>query len=131
MTREDVMKLFPEATDEQVTKLLNQSHSEINEAKKKSKDADEAVKKAEELQKKLDEIEASNLSEVEKANKALDEANAKLAQLERTNAIRDQRESIMDKMKINAEQAKSIIKDDGSFDFEILGGRCHNQVAFF
>ncbi len=35
MTREDVLKLFPEATDEQITNLLNQNNSEV--ARKKTR----------------------------------------------------------------------------------------------
>ena len=34
MTREDVLKLFPEATDEQITNLLNQNNSEVATEKK-------------------------------------------------------------------------------------------------
>lgn len=33
MTREDVLKLFPEATDEQITNLLNQNNSEVAKEK--------------------------------------------------------------------------------------------------
>ena len=35
MTREDVLKLFPEATDEQITNLLNQNNSEVKRKKNK------------------------------------------------------------------------------------------------
>ena len=37
MTREDVLKLFPEATDEQITNLLNQNNSEVATEKNKAK----------------------------------------------------------------------------------------------
>lgn len=33
MTREQVLKLFPEATEEQITNLLNQSNAELEKEK--------------------------------------------------------------------------------------------------
>ena len=38
---------------------------------------------ADELQRKLDELEAGNLTELEKANKALDTANQQIAELQK------------------------------------------------
>ena len=37
MTREQVLKLFPDATDEQITGLLNQTNSEVAREKEKNK----------------------------------------------------------------------------------------------
>ena len=76
---------------------------------------------ADELQKKLDELEAGQMTEVEKANKALEAANEQIAKLQKDNAIRDQREAAMTNFKITAEQAKTVVKDDGSLDYESLG----------
>lgn len=121
MTRDDVLKLFPDATDDQITNLLNQNNSEVATEKKKAKQYREKAGTADELQKKLDELEAGNLSEIEKANKALDAANQQIAELQKNNAIRDQREAAMTNFKITAEQAKTVVKDDGSLDYESLG----------
>lgn len=121
MTREAVLKLFPDATEEQVTNLLNQSNSELEREKAKTKSYKENADKASALQKKIDELEAGNLTEIEKANKALEAANNQIAQLQKNNAIRDQRESAMTNFKITAEQAKTIVKDDGSLDYAELG----------
>ena len=41
--------------------------------------------------------------------------------MQKKNAIRDQREALMEKLKINAEQAKTVVKDDGSIDYDALG----------
>ena len=71
MTREDVLKLFPEATDEQITNLLNQNNSEVATEKNKVKQYKAKAESADDLQKKLDELEAGNLSDLEKANKDL------------------------------------------------------------
>lgn len=121
MTREDVLKLFPEATDEQITNLLNQNNSEVAKEKNKVSQYKAKADTADSLQKQLDEIQAGNLTELEKANKALDTANQQIADLQKSNAIRDQREAAMTNFKITAEQAKTVVKDDGSLDYTELG----------
>lgn len=121
MTREDVLKLFPEATDEQITNLLNQNNSEVATEKNKAKQYKAKADTADSLQKQLDDLQAGNLTELEKANKALDTANQQIADLQKSNAIRDQREAAMTNFKITAEQAKTVVKDDGSLDYTELG----------
>jgi hypothetical protein len=121
MTREQVIKLFPDATDDQIAALLNQNNSEVAREKEKASGYKEKASKADELQKKIDELESGNLSEIEKANKALEEANKQIAVLQKNNAIRDQRESAMTNFKITAERAKKVVKDDGSLDYSELG----------
>ena len=110
-----------EPTEEQVTNYLNQVNGESQKEKRRADDYKEKADKAAELQQKLDEIEAGKLSEVEKANKLLEDANKQIAKLQKENALRDQRESAMSNFKITAEQAKTIVKDDGSFDYDALG----------
>lgn len=121
MTREQVLKLFPEATEEQITNLLNQSNAELEKEKTKAKAYKADADKAKELQVKIDELEEGNLTEVEKANKALEEANKTIADMQKSNAIRDQREQAMSNFKIDAQQAKKVVKDDGTLDYEALG----------
>ena len=121
MTRNDVLKLFPDATDEQITNILNQNNSEVAREKAKTTQFKEKAEKADELHTKLDEIEAGNMTELEKANKALETANQQIADLQKNNAIRDQREAAMTNFKITAEQAKTVVKDDGSLDYTELG----------
>lgn len=132
MTRDDVRNMIPGITEEQVTSLLNQSNSEI--AKEKAKlekykndtKADAEKLKAiesenESLQAKLDELEQGNLTEIEKANKALEIANTRIAELEKKQFISNQRADAVANFKINAEQAKEVVKDDGTFDMVKLG----------
>lgn len=121
MTREQILRLFPDATDDQITNLLNQSNGELAKEKEKTKAYKADAEKAVDLQKRIDELEAGNLSEVEKVNKALEEANKTIADLQKNNAIRDQREAAMTNFKITAEQAKAVVKDDGSLDYAELG----------
>lgn len=121
MTRNDVLKLFPDATEEQITNILNQNNSEVAREKAKLNPYKEKAEKTDELQKQFDELEASKLSENEKTKKALEVANQHIAELEKNNAIRDLREKAMTDFKITAEQAKTVVKDDGSFDTAELG----------
>ena len=67
MTREDVKKIFPEATDEQITALLNQSNSDVGREKAKAQKLKEDAEKVEALEKELEELKQQNMTEAEKA----------------------------------------------------------------
>lgn len=128
MTREDVKKLFPDATDEQITQLINQSNGEVAKEKVKAEkikseldDLKASAANAEELQKKIEEIEQSKMTETEKIAKELEKSNARVAELERAAAIQNQRAEAAANFKITAEQAKTVVKDDGTIDYAILG----------
>lgn len=110
-----------EPTEEQITDLLNSIGAET----KKEKDRADALKlkadKADDLQAELDKINEQNLSEVEKANKALEIANGRIAELEKKDAISTTKATVISKFKVSAEQAEKIVKDDGSLDYDALG----------
>ena len=110
-----------EPTDEQISSYLNQVNGETQKEKEKANQYKAKAEKADELQTQLDEIEAGNLTEVEKVNKDLEAANNLIAKLQKDNAVRDQREAAMTNFKITAEQAKAVVKDDGSLDYVGLG----------
>lgn len=110
-----------EPTDEQISSYLNQVNGETQKEKDKANQYKAKAEKADELQTQLDEIEAGNLTEVEKVNKDLEAANNLIAKLQKDNAVRDQREAAMTNFKITAEQAKAVVKDDGSLDYTELG----------
>lgn len=110
-----------EPTDEQITNYLNQVNGETQKEKDKAAEYKEKADKADEYKAKIDELEAGNLTEVEKANKALELANEQIAKMQKENSIRDLREKSMTDFKITAEQAKMVVKDDGSFDTAALG----------
>lgn len=67
MTREDVKKIFPEATDEQITSFLNQSNSDVAKEKAKNQKLKEDAEKAKALETELEELKKQNMSEAEKA----------------------------------------------------------------
>ena len=110
-----------EPTDEQVSNYLNQVNGETKKEKDRADGYKAKADTADGLQKQLDELQAGNLTELEKANKALDTANQQIAELQKNNAIRDLREKAMTDFKVNAEKAKTIVKEDGSFDTAELG----------
>ena len=110
-----------EPTDEQITNYLNQVNGETQKEKDKAAEYKEKADKADEYKAKIDELEAGNMTELEKANKALELANDQIAKMQKDNSIRDRRETSMTDFKITAEQAKTVVKDDGSFDTAALG----------
>ena len=67
MTREDVKKIFPDATDDQITSFLNQSNSDVAKERAKAQKAKEQADKAEALEKELEELKKQNMTEAEKA----------------------------------------------------------------
>lgn len=132
MTRDQVKKMFPDATDEQITELLNTTNGEI--AKERGKydklkadsdalkvKADEATARADELQAKAEEAEQGKLSEVEKMQKELEKANKQIAEMQKAAFVRDQKSAAALKFNVTAEQAEKIVKDDGTVDFDVLG----------
>lgn len=67
MTREDVKKIFPDATDEQITSFLNQSNSDVAKEKAKNQKLKEDAEKAKALETELEELKKQNMTEAEKA----------------------------------------------------------------
>lgn len=90
MTKEDILKIFPNATPEEIASILNSVDTEVAIAKKNrisDSDLDELRKKA----KLYDDAEADKLSAEEKTKKLLAEAersrNENLMLLNRTKAV--------------------------------------------
>lgn len=126
MTREQAkQKLISfgiaEPTDEQITDFLNTIGTETKKEKDRADGYKAKADKADELQTQLDDLNSQNLSDIEKANKELEKANQRIAELEKNDAIKTQRSLAMEKFKVTAEQAKQIVKDDESLDYDILG----------
>ena len=87
MTREDIKKSFPDATEEQITAILNINGNDVKAWKdkvKKKADYDELVRKA----KEYDKLEEAGLTDEEKVQKALREAeDAKADFAKKTNRL--------------------------------------------
>lgn len=84
MTREELKAIMPEITEEQITAFLNKHHEELNKNKADDaaqKDALETARKAQkEAEKALKELQDGKLSDEEKVQKALAEAEASKAE---------------------------------------------------
>lgn len=96
MKREDVLKLFPDATEDQITNLLNKMNSEVaGERKKVEKYKNDLenlktnAERADELQARIEELENEKLTEEEKRQKddekRLKEFDEKWKQMEQAN----------------------------------------------
>ena len=119
MKREELIAMG--VSEEDADKIMADYGSSIQREKAKTAQYKEQAEKADELQKRLDDFEAGNLTELDKANKALEKANQQIAELQKNNAIRDLREKAMTDFRITAEQAKEVVGDDGNFDTAALG----------
>ena len=61
------------------------------------------------------------MTDAEKQAADLKKANDRIAELEKAQSLSAQRNSVVEKFKVTSEQAKQIVKDDGSFDYDVLG----------
>ena len=132
MTRNDVLKLFPDATDDQITNLLNQNNQEVAREKNNAEKYKADAQKAANLQQKLDELNNQNLSDIEKANAERDKALNSVTDLQ--NQIKSmQLKAGLAEQGIIGEQADKLIEslNSGSFDTALLGQIIteKNQVA--
>lgn len=119
MKREELIAMG--VSEENADKIMADYGSSIQKANAKAEQFKTKADTADELQRQLDEVNAQNMSEVERTTKALEEANKKIAELERKDVIRTQRATVMENFGITAEQANQVVKDDGSTDYAVLG----------
>lgn len=109
-----------EPTDDQITAYLNTVHGES----KKEKDRADALKaqadKVAELEKLLESANDEKLSDIEKANKATEQANAQIAELNKKIADMELKAQLAEKG-IVGEDADNLIGADGKLDIETLG----------
>lgn len=107
-------------TDEQVTNYLNSVNKEVKSANDKAEKYRSEAEKVTELQKQLDEINSKGLSDVEKANKATEDALKKVAELEK-NIKTMQTQKELATLGITGEIADNMFNEDGSLNFATLG----------
>lgn len=119
MKREELIAMG--ISEENADKIMADYGSGIQKANSRADALKAKADKADELQTQLDELNSKGLSDLEKVTKDLEKANNKVAELEKAQAIATQRNSVVEKFKVTAEQAKQIVKDDGSLDYDVLG----------
>lgn len=107
-------------TDEQVTNYLNSVNKEVKSANDKAEKYRSEAEKVTELQKQLDEINSKGLTDVEKANKATEDALKKVAELEK-NIKTMQTQKELATLGITGEVADNMFNEDGSLNFATLG----------
>jgi hypothetical protein len=83
MTREDVKKQFPDATEEQITALLNQHNSEIQSEKNKAAKNDDEIKRLKGVEKELSDLKNQNLTDAEKLEQEKAETEAERVKLKK------------------------------------------------
>ena len=79
MKREELIAMG--ISEENVEKIIADYGSAVQREQAKAAELKAKADSADELQKKLDEMEAGNLTELEKANKALETANQQIADM--------------------------------------------------
>lgn len=109
MTREDVKKIFPDATDEQITSFLNQSNSDVAKEKAKSQKLKEQADKADQYEKELEELKQQNMTDAEKL------------EAERQKEKADNEKRISDLEKALAESNRKALTSDISTMFANAG----------
>lgn len=82
MTREDIKKQFPDATEEQITALLNINGTDIEGAKKNNVDP-KVLKQLQEDSAAYKKLQEADLTDAEKIQKALNDAAASKADFQK------------------------------------------------
>ena len=107
-------------TDEQVTNYLNSVNKEIKTEKDRADKYKAESEKVGELQKQLEEINNKGLSDVEKANKATEQANARIAELEKS--LKQMTiQNKLSELGISGDDASNLFSENGELNFETLG----------
>jgi hypothetical protein len=119
MKREDLAAMG--LTDEQIEKVIAENGKDVQTANAKATKNNAELERLQGIEKEFNAMKDQNLSEQEKAAKQLDEANKRIAELEKAHTLATQRTSAAEKFKITSEQAAQVVKDDGSFDLDVLG----------
>ena len=120
MKREELKEMG--LTDEQVEKIMSDMGKSIQKATSLAEKYKEDAEKASELQKQIDEINNANLSEIEKANKLVEDSNKRVAELESKLKAQETRSDLAT-IGIVGEDADKIIEglNGGKLDITVLG----------
>lgn len=115
-------------TDEQVEQIMSDLGKNIQKANSMAEKYKEDAEKVAELQRQLDEINNANLSEIEKANKLVEDSNKKVAELESKLKAQETRSDLAT-IGIVGEDADKIIEglNGGKLDIGILGTFISNR----
>lgn len=109
-----------EPTDEQISNYLNS----VNGAVKSEKDRADKLKAdaslVDDLKAQLDALNSQNLTDVEKANKETEKANAQIADLQKQIKAMQTKTKLAE-LGITGDTASALFGEDGSMNFDVLG----------
>lgn len=125
MTREEAKQFLidsgvAEPTDEAVSNLLNTIQKQTKAAEDKASRYKEDSLRVKELTKELDELKSANLTDLEKANKATEQAMERVAELEKTVKTMELSKSLAE-IGIIGDDASQLVNEDGSLNTSKLG----------
>jgi len=130
MTREEILKLFPTATEEAIKALLNQHHEELNAEKAKNKSNADNEATIADLRKQLEDIQSKDLSDAEKLQKQIDDLTKQNQIANNTIKNMELKNSLLGKG-ISADDADKFIEGmkADKFDAGILEAMINNAAA--
>lgn len=120
MTREELKALGLE--EEVIDKIMASHGKDIQNANAKAERYKADAQMAGQYKKELEEYQSQNLTEIEKANKATEEANSMVADLQKQISELNARNSLAEQG-ITGEDADNLLKslNNGTFDATVLG----------
>ena len=139
MSREDAKKNLialgvAEPTEEAITNYLNTLQSATKSAEDRANRYKADADRVKELTKQIEEMNNEKLSDVEKANKATEDAMKEIAKLQQTVKQMELSKSLAE-IGIVGDDATSLVGEDGALDVaklgEILTAREKNAVAVY
>lgn len=125
MKREEVKELMKswgieEPTDEQISDYLNRVQKEVKAAEDKATRYKADADRVKDLESQIEELSNANLTDLEKANKATEDALNQVANLQKTVTQMQLMKSLAE-IGIVGEDADGLISEDGSLNTEQLG----------
>lgn len=121
MTRQEVIEFLnslgiENPSKETIDDFMNKHNADVQREKSLAEKYKGDALKVKELQEQLDRLNNQNLSELEVANKNVESANAKIAELEKTIKASETRRQLAE-LGIVGESADRFFTEDGSVDF--------------
>ena len=139
MTREAIRQQLismgvEEPSEEAITNFLNSVSKDIKASEDKAAKYKADSERVKDLEKQLSDLNTQNMSDVEKANKATEDALKQVADLQKT-VSQMQRAKELAEIGIVGDDAEGLFNDDGSLNVsklgEIVTGREKKAVADF
>lgn len=131
MTRQDVLKIFPTASEDAINAILASHHAELNQEKEKNKDLKDASKELEDAKKEIEELRVKAESgapddwqaQLDKLNKAYEASQKTIKNMQLKNSLKEKG--------FSDDDADKFIKtmDEGGDIASVLGELKTNVIA--